>query len=114
MPEPSTPRDARLTRRAFSRRAAVAAAGILVAGVAPAQETPVPSPTPAPEPSLVDPLVSQIFARCPGLSVGDRKELETQIKGVLDLQKTLRGLKVEDGTEPDFVFRSAKGTPDAR
>ena len=114
MPDSSTPRDTRLSRRAFSRRAAVAAAGILVAGVAPAQELTAPKPIPMAEPSPMDPIVSQIIAQCPGLPEGDRKELETQVKGVLDLAKTLRGLKVEDGREPDFVFRAAKGAADAR
>jgi hypothetical protein len=62
----------------------------------------------------MDPAISQILAQCPGLPSGDRKELETQLKGVLDLAKTLRGLKVEDGREPDFVFRAARGAADAR
>ena len=114
MPESSTPRDLRLTRRAFSRRAVVAAAGIIVAGVAPAQEPAASKPGPMAELSPMDPVVSQIVARCPGLPEGDRKELEAQVKGVLDLAKTLRGLKVEDGREPDFVFRAARGADDAR
>lgn len=116
MPDSPDTHDRRMTRRAFSRHAATAAAGILLGSALPAQETTMPAVNPPAVPPApnTDALLASILERCPALGPDDHKELADQIKSVLDLQKSLHKLPVPDGAEPDFVFRAAREAHNAR
>jgi hypothetical protein len=131
----------RITRREFHRRAACAAAGLLLAAstgaevhasdqVSATEKTPdpgsqaPPAPPPstaadtgkeavpsAPKPEGLEEAVARVRAAAPSLPEGDMEELEAQVKSALDLSKALHEAHVADGTEPDFVYRALTPTP---